>query len=153
MFVEDLRDACPETLTGKELQKMNVQIESDNENEAGKPTNGTQHHYCPIGFCNATETANRTCDFKLFVSWLGSDKNHKKLISQSERFMVYQKYNLDVLFEKILQIANPTNKYWGTDFRENTKTVKVEDLEDDVKKLIMKKQDVKWFETKHLSEI
>lgn len=106
IIVEDFRDACPEVIGKDKPGRIKMDIESDTQDEEeDKRYKNSNNVYCPTPHCQGQDITDRKCDFKLFVSWLGSDKNHKKLISTSERFMVYSRYNLKELYSRILDIS------------------------------------------------
>ncbi len=43
---------------------------------------------------------------KLFISWIGTDKNGNNLVSSGERFMNFRNYNLAGLYKTILETSN-----------------------------------------------
>lgn len=159
IFVEDLAYACPEETKNREkLPKIKMDIESDHGgDEHGGENNTGDNVYCPVNFCTPEQIKDRHCDFKLFVSWLGSDKNHKKLISTSERFMVYKTYNLQELFKEVLDIAKPSHTYMDKELPGKPVAEQLKELEDEVRKRLTQKTEVEFEKphvpTKHLSEI
>lgn len=153
IFVEDLRNACPADKANSPFQKIKMPIESDEE-EADNAVKKKDPIYCSIPYCTEQDLKDRKCDFKLFVSWLGSDKNHKKLISTSERFMVFEHYNLEELFSSVLDIAKPDSRR-SQDAALDSETAKkqFEELEDEVKTRFKTVVPVEFERAKTLSEI
>lgn len=153
IFVENLYDACP----GENYRpgRIKMDIDTDEEkDEGGSDLAPTPNTYCSIPTCTGEAVKQRDCDFKLFVSWLGSDINHKKLISTSERFMIYSSYNLDVLFKTILKIGKPT----ADDGEREKEKVQVltdplRELEEDVRKRITERKEVVIQDVKQMTEI
>lgn len=151
--MEDLKDACPLETTKPLRVKMDIETDEEkDETSAGNLP--VQNTYCSIPTCTAESVRDRDCDFKLFVSWLGSDINHKKLISNAERFMIYSSYNLDVLFNTILKIAKPQQEDGEPD-RDKGRVVidPLHELEQDVRKRITTTHEVTFQELKVMSEI
>ena len=81
-----------------------MKIDSRPEGDNDDTTNNDSPVFCPVPACTPELSITGFCDFKLFVSWIGSDKNNKKLISSSERFLIFKNYNLEKLFESVLEI-------------------------------------------------
>jgi len=46
--------------------------------------------------------SNGNCDFKIMVTWVGTDKNGKNLVSHSKTFQKYKNYNLKDRYERFL---------------------------------------------------
>lgn len=157
IFVEDLHKACPGDKSKPPFQRIKMDIENDSVEEGNEHKNKQLPVYCSIPFCDEKSEKNRLCDFKLFVSWLGSDKNHKKLISTSERFMVFENYNIEELFKSVLDIAYPfsdkdtENKKYNAEVKEDEEQYK--DLEDSVVKQLTKTQKVEFERIDKLTEI
>lgn len=63
---------------------------------------------CPVAFCQGAESDTGKCDFKIFLSWTGSDKDDNGLISSSERLSNFKNYNLEGIFNSILEIDSNT---------------------------------------------
>lgn len=63
---------------------------------------------CPVAFCQGAESDTGKCDFKIFLSWIGTDKDGNGLISSSERLSNFKNYNLEGIFNSILEIDSNT---------------------------------------------
>lgn len=158
IFVEDLDHACPEEIKNRDaFPKIKMDIEADQGDETAGKSKNKENVYCPVPYCTPEQIKERLCDFKLFVSWLGSEKNHKKLISNSERFMVYKTYNLEDLFKEVLNIAKPDEAKLKDSPPSKSVADQLKDLEDEVKKRITQTIPVEFEKpatpVKHLSEI
>ena len=57
---------------------------------------------CPLE-CKSGENESGKCDLKIFISWKGTDKNGKSLVSASQKFTNFKNYNLRGLFDSILE--------------------------------------------------
>ena len=56
---------------------------------------------CPVE-CSSGDNDTGKCDLKLFINWIGTDKNGTSLISASERLLSFENYKIDELFKSIL---------------------------------------------------
>lgn len=112
IIVEDLKEACLEEISQQPtILKLDLDTDDDDEKNDQQTKISKNQIYCSRKFCeDDEEVRNGFCDFKLFLSWIGSDKNHRKLISSSERFMIFKHYNLKDLFGEILKITNISEK-------------------------------------------
>jgi len=52
---------------------------------------------CPLE-CETGDNETGKCDLKIFVTWLGTDKNGLSLTSSSERLLNFEKYNLKDMY-------------------------------------------------------
>lgn len=152
-----MHKACPADKSKAPFQRIKMDIDNDSMEEGSDRKNKQLPVYCSIPFCDEESEKNRLCDFKLFVSWLGSDKNHKKLISTSERFMVFENYNIEELFKSVLHIADPftdksvDQKKYEAEVKEDEDQYK--ELEDSVVKQLKKVQKVEFERIDKLTEI
>ena len=96
IIVEDLQEACSETAKVEPILKANFGNSTEN---AAK--------LCPADACANNEDG--ACDFKLFVSWIGTDKNNNNLVSSGERFMNFKNYNLSSLYDSFMKVSNREN--------------------------------------------
>lgn len=76
---------------------------------------------CSRPFC-AHRDQNGSCDLRLFISWRGTDRNGRELISAAQRFVRYQNYNLKDAYQSILvessnRVAVNGDKVFGEDIR------------------------------------
>ena len=94
IIVEALDSACPDT------SKVEAITAADFPN-----TTANTIALCPADLCDATKKEGE-CDVKVFISWLGTDKNSNNLISSGERFMNFKNYNLSGMYQSILAISN-----------------------------------------------
>ena len=90
--VEDLKNACANPISPEK-------VPADFKNKSAE-----LFSLCPIDYC--TTNQNGECDIKLFVSWQGTDRTGKNLISSGERFMNFENYNLAGMYDSIKQISN-----------------------------------------------
>ena len=147
IIVEDLKDACPKEKKHINPDPIDMKIDSPNEEKDDTLVDPTDPVFCPVPFCTPELAKTGYCDFKLFVSWIGSDKNHKKLISSSERFMIFHNYNLEKLFESVLEIIEPKNEpkkeEVNTQGSKNSYIIMKESVEDEVYKRMTTLKEVK----------
>jgi hypothetical protein len=93
MIIEDLQEACAD------IAKTDTLVASD------IPRNTTNtFKLCPLDYCTSNKEGE--CDIKLFLSWMGTDKDGTALISSGDRFMNFKNYNLAGMYQSILQISN-----------------------------------------------
>lgn len=93
--LEDISEACP----------RNIRASSSDLNQGSmEELKGN----CDIPPCQDKENAAGRCDFKIFVSWIGTDRNGDGLLSASERLSNYKNYNMEAMFQSILDIENNT---------------------------------------------
>lgn len=59
---------------------------------------------CYINECNSSVNATGMCDPKIFISWIGTDKNGDTLISASNKLSNFEKYNMKGMFSAILNV-------------------------------------------------
>lgn len=96
-LLEDMTEACSGNATAEPIIDMFF--------------NATQNpsKLCPLPFCNTTENSDGLCDFKVFVSYMGTDNSGASLISSSQRFMNFRNYNLAGMWQSILGVSNRAN--------------------------------------------
>lgn len=64
--------------------------------------NDSKVNTCPIE-CKSGDNENGKCDLKLFISWTGTDKKGVSLISASHKFTNFENYNLEGMFNSIVE--------------------------------------------------
>ena len=103
--VEDTKAVCGDAA------KQEPVIRLDGFNVTAQNNNS----YCSVPFCaNQTDNEDGKCDPKVFVSFLGSDRDGNSLISSSSRWMALRDYNLPGLFANLMKVstrANTTDNY------------------------------------------
>jgi hypothetical protein len=108
IILEDLQEACIDSYKIEPTLKTDFGIASDN-----------LISLCPSAMCSSN--SNGECDIKIFISWLGTDKNNNNLVSSGERFMNFQNYNLAGLYSTILATSNRNSTEVDEPF--NVKTI------------------------------
>ena len=58
---------------------------------------------CPYQ-CNTGDNDTGKCDLKLFVSWIGTDKDGVSLISASGKLSNFANYNLSSMYDSIMSV-------------------------------------------------
>ena len=104
-IVENTKSLCPTTAKQEPILRLNdfnVTVQNNNS-------------YCSVPFCsNSTANDNGLCDLKVFVSWLGTDKDGTTLTSSSSRWTALQDYNFPGLYDSLINIdmkSNSTDTY------------------------------------------
>lgn len=61
----------------------------------------TEKKVCPYE-CNSGDNDTGKCDLKVFVSWIGTDKNGVSLISSSGKLSNFANFNLQSMYDNIM---------------------------------------------------
>lgn len=93
--VEDITEACPDSAIAESILNLNLLISST-----------SSVNNCKVPLCVAQDNEKGRCDFKIFISWAGTDKMGNSLISASERIINFRNYNIEGVFNSILDINN-----------------------------------------------
>lgn len=106
--LEDISDACDQPMAAEILNLGNSFAFANTVNN------------CPVSPCQDAENSVGKCDFKIFVSWIGTDKNGTGLISASERLTNFKNYNMNKIFDNLLNMDTNVKKGTNDAFDPNS---------------------------------
>ena len=89
---ESIADACKEPVTPEIIDQGN---DFASKNEVAS---------CPTQLCQDADNEKGKCDFKIFVSWAGTDIKGKGLVSSSKRISRFAGFNFDGMLKSILDM-------------------------------------------------
>ena len=103
--VENTKGLCPESAKLEPILRLNDFNVTVQNNMS----------FCSVPFCpDSASNDDGMCDLKVFVSWLGTDKNRDSLTSTSSRWMALEDYGFKGLYDSLLKIDiknTPTDTY------------------------------------------
>ena len=97
---EDLEDACDEPVKENLLPDYDYAF-VNRENLVSN---------CPLTECTNAVNATGMCDPKIFISWIGTDRDKKTLISASNKLTNFKNYNMKGMFQSILEVNTNNNE-------------------------------------------
>lgn len=97
--IEDLSGACDSPSAEEPLAGYTYAF----IDRTKKPKN------CAITDCTSAVNATGKCDPKIFISWIGTDRDGNTLISASNKLTNFYKYNMAGMFESILNVNTNNN--------------------------------------------
>lgn len=113
--LEDISDACDQPMAAEIIPLGNSFAFPNTVNN------------CPVSPCQDAENSVGKCDFKIFVSWIGTDKNGTGLISASERLSNFKNYNMAKIYDSLLNMDLNINKGTNDAFDPNAMPNDVKD--------------------------
>lgn len=96
--LEDITTACPTTAVAEQILPLKKDFSFPNT-----------INNCPQPLCQDSDNVKGKCDFKIFVAWVGTDKKGVGLISASERMNNFKNYNMEGLYNSIIDVDNNLN--------------------------------------------
>ena len=92
IIIEDIQSSCP------------------NSYDTFNYKNDSSIDFCYLNYCSSN--IDGMCDFKILISWIGTDSNNKQLISSSKRYSNFDSFGISSVYENIINTSN--NKISGT---------------------------------------